>query len=73
MRDKTAVEPFVPVIIPIMTSLCTGGVSVGGPKGWGSRLVTKPREDPASCRGREGSQAVPFGDSPLSTVGAGIV
>ena len=71
MRDKTAVGPFSPLFIPMMTSLCMGGVTVGGPKGWGSRLVTKPRGDPASCRGRGGSRAVPFEDSPLSTVGAG--
>lgn len=58
MRVKLVVGPFRPLVIPMTTSLCTGGVSVGGPKGWSSRLLSK-LSDPASYRGRGGSQAVP--------------
>ena len=58
MREKLVVGPFRPLVITVTSSLCTGGVSVGGPKGWSSRLLSK-LSDPASCRGRGGSRAVP--------------
>ena len=73
MRDKTEVGPFAPLIIPVMTSLCTGGVGVGGPEGWAAGWSPSQGETQPAAEAGEEAGLFPFEESPLSTVGAGIV
>lgn len=58
--------PFGLLIIPVTTGLCMGGVSVGGPQGWGSWLVTKMRHDDPACCGAKGRGRLSLLEDPPS-------